>query len=92
MPTKISHELDNRLRTLPPEGKVRAVVLLDTGIAPVARTRRLSHEERQSAAGALREAESGALASIDAILAVSAPPGASWLEGSAPQNHLRNQT
>ena len=69
MPTKISRELDSRLRSLPPEGMVRALVLLATGVPAAARSRRLSRDERRSAVAAIRQAGAGALDRIDEILA-----------------------
>ena len=69
MPEKISREFDSRLETLPPEGKVRALVMLETGIPATARSRRLSREDRRAIAKAMRQAGAGALDSVDEILA-----------------------
>lgn len=69
MSAKISHELDSRLRSLPPGGRVRALVLLATGVPAAARSRRLSKEERRAALDAVRQAGAGALDSLDEILA-----------------------
>lgn len=69
MPGKISREFDSRLQALPPEGKVRALLLLATGVRTAARSRRLSRKERRATADSMRQAGVAVLDSIDEILA-----------------------
>jgi hypothetical protein len=65
---KISPQFAARLKQLGDDEKVRAVVLLITGSAGKSSGRRQSHDERQDAIEATRNAAKRALGDIDGIL------------------------
>lgn len=68
MPKGISAELADRLESLLPDQKLRAVLLLETGSSGRSRERRLSGEERGALIAEIREAASAALGDVDRIL------------------------